>query len=156
MKVFFLLITAFAMSKNVDAIGPILTFHTDYCTNSPEGTFRRPELWKHCCLIHDLYFWSGGSRKDRDEAEKKLKSCVSDMGAHRVAQLMFIAVRAGSYSPIKYSKKKWNHGWKDRPDFLPLAIEDIDLIESELTQEYEYIPNKIKDDFIWSLYSRLE
>ncbi|WP_408097820.1 hypothetical protein ACJVC5_02590 [Peredibacter sp. HCB2-198] len=152
MKYFFLLlmISSFAWADNVRP------FKTDFCTNFPEGTKEEPALWKHCCLTHDMFFWAGGSKRDRDVADLDLKSCIAKTGATQIAELMYLGVRAGSLSPIKYPDKKWNNGWRDRPDFQGLTSGDITQIETEIYNGYDYISQNIKNYFIHQLRSRLE
>jgi hypothetical protein len=129
-------------------------FVTDYCTNYPEGTKEEPDLWKHCCLMHDLYFWAGGSKEDRSNADMELKECIEVTGATQIARLVYLAVRAGSYSPIKYPDKKWSNGWSERPEFLPLSSEELQLIESEILSGHEEISSLHKQHFILQLRSR--
>lgn len=131
-------------------------FETDYCTNYPEGTRAEPELWKHCCLIHDMYFWVGGSKDDRDVADLDLKSCIEATGAHKIAKLMYYAVRAGSHSPVKYPKRKWNNGWNDGRKDRALSAQDIEIIEDEIKNGYVFITPNIKDQFLNTLRSRLD
>jgi hypothetical protein len=131
------------------------SFSTDYCTNYPEGTRARPELWKHCCLIHDLNFWAGGSSRDRKTADLQLRTCIEDTGAVSTAWLMYLGVRAGSFSPIKYSDKRWGNGWPGRKMNLPLTLEEVERIDLELGQDSS-IPFPIKNDFLRSLYLRLD
>ena len=132
------------------------SFETDYCTNYPEGTEQKPDLWKHCCLIHDMYFWAGGNKQNRYEADLELRSCIEETGAVKQARLMYYAVRAGSYSPIKYPKRKWNNGWSNRPGYYSLSTEDIQLIKAELDSGYDFINLEIKNYFINQLRTRLE
>ncbi len=134
----------------------IATFKTDFCTNYPEGTQKKPELWKHCCLMHDMFFWAGGSKTDRSEADLKLRNCVADTGSFYQARIIYLAVRAGSYSPIKYPKMKWNNGWDKRPDFQSLSLKDIDIVEDEIFSGYDFIPLELKSSFIHQLRSRLD
>jgi hypothetical protein len=154
----FALIIAFLfITLEVSASESQLTsFETDYCTNYKEGTRKFPDLWKHCCLIHDMYFWAGGSKQDRFDSDLELRSCIEETGAYGQARVMYYAVRAGSYSPIKFPKKKWNHGWKDRATFQKLTTADIDMLEQEINSAYEYISPSIKLHFINQLRSRLE
>jgi hypothetical protein len=42
------------------------SFETDYCTFFPEGTLRNPNLWKHCCIAHDLRYWVGGNQTEQN------------------------------------------------------------------------------------------
>lgn len=155
MRVLLLAILLLLSDYGFSESSELLPFRTDYCTNYPEGTKENPELWKHCCLIHDMYFWAGGSRSDRDKADFELKSCIEDAGAYRQARLMYLAVRAGSYSPYKYPGRKWNNGWRDRSS-SSLSQEDIDKIENELIHGYDFITFDLKRNFINSLRSRLD
>ncbi|WPU64846.1 hypothetical protein [Peredibacter starrii] len=98
----------------------------------------------------------GGSKDDRDVADLDLKSCIAKTGAIQIAELMYLGVRAGSYSPIKYPDKMWNNGWKGRPVFQTLTSKDIDQIEVEILNDYDFISPNIKQYFIDQLRSRLE
>lgn len=156
MKVFLIFGLMFIFNS-VWASDSILPLETDYCTNYKEGTRSQPDLWKHCCLIHDMHFWAGGNKQNRYDSDVELRSCIEETGSANVARLMYFAVRAGSYSPIKYSNKKWNHGWKGRPTFKSLSSEDIEVIENELfSASYDFISVDIKNHFINKLRSRLE
>lgn len=136
--------------------GTIRQFKTDYCTNFPEGTKEDPELWKHCCLTHDMFFWAGGNKADRDMADLDLKACITKTGATRIAELMYRGVRAGSYSPIKYPDKMWNNRWLERDTFQTLTPQDIEEIEMDIMNGHDYISLDIKTYFIDQLRSRLE
>jgi hypothetical protein len=147
-QLLFLVGTLSAQTSNLNS------FETDYCTNYPEGPKDRPDQWKHCCLTHDMYFWAGGNKQNRNAADLELKSCIEATGAIHQAKIMYYAVRFGSYSPIKYSKKKWNNGWNGRGKFQTLTSEDVDVIEKELSTSYEYINTQLKQNFIQKLKSR--
>lgn len=134
----------------------ISKFETDYCTNYPEGTKENPDQWKHCCLIHDMFFWAGGNKQNRYDADLDLRSCIEKTGAVKQARIMYYAVRAGSHSPIKYPKYKWNNGWSERPTFQTLTSEDISQINAEIQSGYDFITPEIKTYFINQLRSRLE
>lgn len=156
MKTFLTILLMFTLNT-AWAGNSLSSFETDFCTNYKEGTRSQPDLWKHCCLVHDMHFWAGGNKQNRYDSDVELKSCIEETGSPYVARLMYLAVRAGSYSPIKYSNKKWNHGWKGRPTFITLTHEDIDQVETELaTGAYDYISPEIKIQFINTLRSRLE
>lgn len=99
-------------------LGPFLlnaselkNFRTDYCTGFSEGTFKKPNLWKECCFEHDLRYWFGGTKVQQNFSDIQLKSCVSVKAGSFYSNLMYYAVRAGHYSPIKH-KTHWGWGWK--------------------------------------------
>jgi hypothetical protein len=156
MQVLFIILLS-AISTQLFAFdGSIEKFETDYCTNYMEGTRANPTQWKHCCLLHDMYFWAGGNFEDRNASDLELKICIEKTGARKQAQLMYYAVRLGSYSPIKYPKRKWNNGWIDGRSPRALSIEDIEIIQDELHSGYDFINSSLKDQFLASLKSRLD
>jgi hypothetical protein len=156
MKFVLIIAALFINFSSFSGESQLSSFETDYCTNYPEGTREKPDQWKHCCLIHDMFFWAGGNKQNRYDADLGLRTCIEQTGEMKTARLMYYAVRAGSYSPIKYPKRKWNNGWSDRPSYISLSKEDIELVNSELSTGYEYISPEIKTYFINQLRSRLE
>ena len=145
-----LLLTASAFAKQET----LKKLTTDYCTSYPEGTPKKPDLWKHCCLIHDMTFWAGGISSERMQADLDLRSCIEETGARDQAKLIYFAVRIASYSPIKYPSKKWNNGWKNRMSYQELSPADIDQVEAELQGGYPFIEPSIKEHFIHMLRTR--
>lgn len=108
-------------------------FVTDGCTLFPEGTRREPQLWEICCYEHDLRFWAGGSKQNRNRADTRLRECVKDMGAELTADLMYIGVRLGRLSPVKLPAKTWGNAWK-RPGYRKFTYEDLDRVKKSLPQ----------------------
>lgn len=112
---------------------PLLPFETDFCTGFREGTRENPELWKHCCVEHDLHFWAGGCAQARREADLRLRTCIREAGAPGYARLIYAGVRLGSLSPFKLKRKKWGNAWKDgRGTYRSLSPEDILTVEQHL------------------------
>jgi hypothetical protein len=156
MKIIFLLLT-FLTLRSAWTNTPVLKkFKTDYCTNFSEGTRGSPDRWKHCCLVHDLYFWAGGDKADRLHADLELKSCITQSGSPFIARLMYLGVRAGFYSPIKYSDRKWSNGWYHRLPFKKLTTEEIDLLDDEIHFSSDDFSLEVKSYFIHQLRSRLD
>ena len=150
-RFFIVLMFVFSLSSQAESL---TAFTTDYCTNYPEGTPRSPNLWKNCCLEHDMFFWAGGSREERNSIDLKLRECVAEKAGVQMANIMYYAVRAGSLSPVKFPDKKWNNGWRERPDYKKLSEDDIDRIEAEILSGYSFIPVSLKDNFIQHLRQR--
>ena len=57
-----------------------------------DGTFENPELWKECCLLHDMAYWRGGT-EERKQADLSFKACVEEDSRSGVGEL---DVRGGS------------------------------------------------------------
>ena len=51
-------------------------FTSDGCSLFIDGTFEKPDLWKECCLTHDIAYWQGGTQEERLEADLAFKACV--------------------------------------------------------------------------------
>jgi hypothetical protein len=154
-KTLLLVITFINLSLTAHAADKLLPFQTDYCTGYTEGTLSDPTAWKDCCLTHDLFFWAGGTIENRDQADHELLTCVEETGHPYQAHLIYLAVRAGSRSPIKIKGKQWNNGWSGREDALPLTPIEIDQIENEISKpDYNYISPQVKDHFLRELRLR--
>lgn len=140
----FLFLLSFAVSGS-----ELKSFETDYCTMFVDGTIKEPTLWRHCCVLHDIHYWYGGSEKNQDNADLNLKSCVEKVAGEVWAGLIYNGVRAGHYSPIK-NKYKWSWGWTPSRENLELtAIEKFYVIEElrRLPYSSEMIENYIKNNF---------
>lgn len=136
--------------------GNLKPFLTDYCTAYAEGTRDQPELWKHCCVEHDLYFWAGGSREDRKETDLRLKHCVEDTGAVEIARLIYAAVTIGGASPIRFKTKEWGHAFEKRERYLVLSAEETALVINHLEHQNTDLSNDLKNSFYEQLNSRLD
>ena len=65
MKKLFIFLTLIAFNCWAQSGRELKPFATDYCTLYVEGTRSQPNLWRHCCVEHDLYFWCGGNLEDK-------------------------------------------------------------------------------------------
>lgn len=122
-------------------------FKTDYCTFFPEGTPSKPDVWKDCCLQHDLAYWTGGSKSKQDLADLELKKCVTKSSSPFFGNLMYRGVRIGHYSPIK-NEGYWGNGWGDKErGFKPLSLTEKEVIieaVKSLSLDPQYIDNYLK------------
>ncbi len=103
-------------------------FSSDGCTMFYDGSPSDPNLWQHCCFEHDLFFWAGGSRRHRDQADLNLRQCVADTGHKQIAEIMYRAVRLGAKMPWKFGSKRWANAWQGRVPYQALnAIEKLQI-----------------------------
>jgi hypothetical protein len=107
-------------------------FVTDGCTGFVNGTYAQPDLWLHCCVQHDLHFWAGGTWKMRNETDLQLRDCVAETGAREIANLMYLGVHLGGYSPIKLSDMGWGNAWGKKKAYRQLTSEEVQAIEADL------------------------
>lgn len=125
-------------------------FETDLCTGYKEGTSKIPLLWADCCKEHDLYLWAGGKRKQRRQADRRLRQCVRDKGAPIHGITMWLGVRLGTLSPIKIKGHQWGNAWGSKVRREKLTPEEIESLHASLIQHSDLSPEQI-NDFILSL-----
>ena len=68
-------------------------FVSDGCSMWPDE--RRGKDYRRCCIVHDMEYWVGGSQDDKFRADCRLAICVSRHAGYKVAEAMFMGVRAG-------------------------------------------------------------
>ena len=117
----------------------VSTFVSNGCTLFPEGTRAQPKKWEHCCVEHDLFFWAGGTRAERDVADIGLRECVAKTGERNIARLMYNGIRAGYRSPIRLGKQGWGNAWQGRrvPYTKLTETETLEILQALEQQEPE-------------------
>ena len=64
-------------------------FKSDGCSLFIDGNFKDKELWKGCCVEHDLIYWKGGTAEEREAADLKFRECIlKKTGNEVLAKLM--------------------------------------------------------------------
>lgn len=148
----FLLFPFFVFAQAPD----INEFHTDGCTLAPDGTFDRPDLWRECCVNHDLWYWGGGTKHLRSLVDKNLEECITSKAGSFIATLFYFGVRSGSISPVKFDQKKWGNAWKkDLPEYRVLNTEEKKILLKHLEHQQSY-PDLINQYVQFLQNSRVE
>lgn len=156
MNILILLASLISYAAIAQDNGNLKPFLTDYCTGYAEGTREKPDLWKHCCVEHDLYFWAGGSRDDRKQTDLRLKHCVEATGEMEVARLIYAAVTIGGASPIRFKTKEWGHAFEKRERYLALTTQETALVIEHLEHQSTELSTELKNSFYEQLNSRLD
>lgn len=149
----FILLVVILFSINAFSI-ELESFETDLCTFYKEGTSAEPTKWRHCCIEHDLYYWVGGTKDERKLADLRLKSCVGETGETREAEIIYLGVRSGYYSPIHYKKFQWGNGWNEdrRINYSALSSEQIDHVLKNIV--FINLDQMVIDNFIYHFKAR--
>lgn len=99
-------------------------FKTDGCSSvSPDGTLRRPKLWQHCCIDHDVAYWKGGTLEEKNASDEKLNQCVSDVFSEFFGRAMQVAVNIGGH-PDYHTAYAWGYGWNHIRGYFELDEQD--------------------------------
>lgn len=106
-------------------------FHSDGCSDFPNGTYRQNSLWLSCCYQHDLSYWQGGTKLQRLVADHDLEQCVKSVGEPSIARLMLAGVRVGG-SPYWPTPFRWGYGWSYLRGYKPLSATEQAQVQATL------------------------
>ncbi|MDA0725249.1 MAG: hypothetical protein O3A82_10090 [Verrucomicrobia bacterium] len=109
-------------------------FKSDGCSLFVDGTFKDRELWKGCCVEHDVAYWKGGTAEERKAADLKFRECIRNTtGDETLALLMHEAVRAGGgpYFPTWY---RWGYGWPQGRGYKALTDAEAAIVQQKLSE----------------------
>ena len=103
----FLIFLLMAHASQANKLKP---FTTDGCSLWIDGTLEQPNLWRHCCVAHDLDYWQGGSEAQRKQSDERIQACVKEAQGSGMAQYIYTNVRWGG-SPYWMNYYRWGYGW---------------------------------------------
>lgn len=102
-------------------------FTTDGCSLYPDGIpLIQPNKWLHCCIAHDLSYWAGGSKSQKDLADHELGRCVAEQSSVN-AKMMYqgVHVGGGANSVLPWA---WGYGWRHNPGYNDHAAYEVEEI----------------------------
>lgn len=128
------IIIALLLVLNVAVAEPLDDFRSDGCSQFPDGTLRQTDLWCACCIAHDIAYWQGGNRKQKQHADENLRDCVlQKTGNTLLAETMYIGVRLGG-SPVFPTWYRWGYGWRYGRGFQSLNQYERQQVAEKLQQ----------------------
>ena len=109
-------------------------FKSDGCSLFVDGTFKDRELWKECCVKHDIAYWKGGTADERKAADLKFRECIrKTTGDEALALLMYEAVRVGG-SPHFPTWYRWGYGWPKGRGYKALTELEKTVVQRKLSE----------------------
>lgn len=104
-------------------------FTSDGCSLFPDASPISESDWCACCYQHDIAYWQGGTKAQREAADEALGTCVANKtGNTALANLMYEGVRVGG-SPYFYSWYRWGYGWPYERKYQALTPAERKLAE---------------------------
>lgn len=114
--------------------GGLDDFRSDGCSLFPDGTPLRQDLWCECCIAHDVAYWQGGSRRQKETADLALRECVARTTGNEVlAATMYYGVVLGG-SPVFPTWYRWGYGWRYGRGFRSLDRYEKQRVREKLQQ----------------------
>ncbi|MBN8536462.1 MAG: hypothetical protein J0M15_05380 [Deltaproteobacteria bacterium] len=131
---------------------PILRpFTSDGCSLSPNSFFEVD--FTECCVEHDVAYWLGGSKDEKDKSDVQLKACIqsklnstfnNDISA-TVAQTYFFGVQMGGVNFLPNSFR-WGYGWNFLRPYTGLTSEELSQAEIFYGKNLGQLWQKLKFD----------
>jgi len=116
-------------------------FKSDGCSLFPDSSLITKQDWCSCCFVHDLAYWQGGTREQREAADTRLKECVFEKTQNSaLANLMYEGVRFGG-SPYFLNWYRWGYGWGYDRKYQALTAEELDAANA-LVNEFLSSPGE--------------
>lgn len=131
LKFIFLSLFILSFASAEEGFTPIKPFTTDACSLWPEGHIFNGDKWKECCFQHDISYWIGGTKKERQIADKALKECVKEKGDPINGVLMWVGTRLGG-RPSYRTSFRWGYGWPQGRRYGPLSVQEKESVLREL------------------------
>ena len=120
-----------ACSNNIE----LSPFTSDGCSLFPDSSLISKRNWCECCFQHDLAYWRGGTKEEREIADSKLRECVhGKTGDEALAKVMYDGVRFGG-SPYFYNWYRWGYGWSYQRKYQALTDDELKHVK-KLEKEY--------------------
>ncbi len=129
----FILLLALLLLGTFSHAAVLAPFTTDGCSKFPDGPPAEPDRWRNCCLEHDKAYWLGGTRAERKEADKALKSCIAKVENRVLADVMWAGVRAGG-SPYWPTSFRWGYGWTPSRGYRAVTDAERKMAEGLILQ----------------------
>lgn len=105
-------------------------------------------MWAHCCFVHDISYWMGGTQEERESADEELKSCVGRTTHLTHGQIVELGVRAGG-GPYSIWPWRWGFGHEDIRAYGPLSLEELKEVSQKkgtILMELENWAHRFNDD----------
>lgn len=121
-----------ACSQDTD----LKAFKSDGCSLFPDSSLITEQDWCSCCFEHDLAYWQGGTREQREVADTRLKECVFEKTRNSaLANLMYEGVRFGG-SPYFLNWYRWGYGWSYDRKYQALTTEELESANAMIEDYY--------------------
>lgn len=118
-------------------------FASDGCSLFPDRSLISEEDWCSCCFVHDIAYWRGGTKAEREAADVALRDCVTEKTGNRAfGQLMYEGVRVGG-SPYFLTWYRWGYGWPFERKYQALTVEEQRTAERKLADYRAQNPDPV-------------
>lgn len=105
---------------------------------APTISYANQNQWVLCCVQHNIAYWKGGSRKDRNDTDRQLQTCLIERGDSSSANLMhwdFLQTQTPVHTP------SWGYGWRRSRGYAPHSDQEF----LQISNQEKKIPRNLND-----------
>lgn len=130
----FVFLGLFLFMASLSRADQLADFRSDGCSLFPDGTPMQQDLWCECCIAHDIAYWQGGNRTQKQQADRALRDCVEAKTDNELlAETMYYGVMLGG-SPVFPTWYRWGYGWRYGRGFRSLTRFE----KQQVTEKLQY------------------
>ncbi len=126
----------------------LANFSTDECSSYPESNpfLENPDAnWGHCCVVHDMWYWLGGSLDLKNQADKELNKCVTKETNSVRGNAVELGVKVGG-NAVSIWPWRWGYGWgirgvANKISNTPLELAQYEIIDVKLDSVMNTLEN---------------
>lgn len=137
-----LVILQILLSSQIWASNHLNSFSTDGCSRAPDGyvIWNRDKVLK-CCVLHDVWYWLGGTEDQRLQADTELYQCVLKVtGSDNLAALYYWGPRWFG-GPDSNQSFRWGYGWQKNRYYSAVSPQ-AESVRSEYLNWIQGLSNK--------------
>jgi len=132
-SIFLIIFLVFSCHEASDDM-ELAPFSSDGCSLFPDHSVMTQQDWCDCCFQHDMAYWQGGTKQQREHADVELRQCVlQKTGNETLAKLMYEGVRVGG-SPYFYNWYRWGYGWPYERKYQALSEKELEQVKILIKQ----------------------
>ena len=117
-------------------------FSTDGCSQSPDKLIGVEIV--DCCVRHDIAYWLGGTREEKEESDRQLGQCIQRQGSELMAKAYQTGVAIGG-SPTLKNTFRWGYGWDSVRQYGPITPSEWNQAERLYGKDLIYLRTMIDE-----------
>ncbi len=133
-------------------------FKSDGCSGYFDGDpITKKNEWLHCCFAHDMRYWVGGSKKEKEEADYEINQCVAKTSNRTHGELVELGVLIGG-GPQTGLPWRWGYGWSVEVPFFIRELRHIEAFKEQfptLARELNNWRTQMNDDQIFYIEEKI-
>lgn len=106
-------------------------FKSDGCSGYLNGDpITKKNEWLHCCIVHDMRYWIGGTKKEKESADFEINRCVAKTSSRTHGEIVELGVAIGG-APQTGLPWRWGYGWDVEVPFFSRELSHIEALKNQ-------------------------